>query len=101
MDLMHDVTSSNSSRGCLDEGFTRSHSGVVRSGCQNEEDVLSDMEQGPMDVHAERVQANAREWKWCRRKPGAWQDCGSSVICVHEKQYGGEEGASIEAKRRT
>ena len=30
-----DVTSSNSasaSRGCLDEGFTRSHSGVVRSG---------------------------------------------------------------------
>ena len=47
-----DVTSSNSvsaSRGCLDEGFTRS----VHSGCQNEEDVLSEVEQGPMDVQKE------------------------------------------------
>ena len=28
-----------------------------------------------------------------RRKPGAWQDCGSSRICVHEKQWrrGGSE----------
>ena len=51
-----DVTSSNSvsaSRGCLDEGFTRSHSGVVRSECRNDEDVLSEMEQGPMDVQKE------------------------------------------------
>ena len=57
-------------------------------------------------VHQACFLANRLAWiiclkKWIvqfppphsRRKPGAWQDCGSSGICVHEKQWrrGGSE----------